>query len=206
MDKIRKIRKNQVLSVDDLVEGEVYEYVHEGTYQSRSYVEKFRLVLKDYIKRPSKFEKDDRWMIIKNLGSSEWQHVEHRSYADSGLIQYESGLWNPTNYVRRVQKEDKMKKVIGYGMGVGMNPFTGEVKMMPMRAEMDEETGKVEFFMEKEEEPVEEKETCFLCCAEVEDTREFHLRVKGLKGWSTDSFHLCEHCKKDRQGRIKAAK
>jgi hypothetical protein len=96
-----------------------------------------------------------------------------------------------------------MKKIIGYGMGIGMNPFTGEVKMMPMRAEMDEETGKVEFFMEKEE--PEEKETCFICGAEVEDNREFHLR-RGSKEWSFDSFRLCEDCKDHRRGRIKVAK
>ena len=97
-----------------------------------------------------------------------------------------------------------MKKIIGYGMGVGMNPFTGEIKMMPMRAEMDEETGKVEFFMEKEEK-VEEKESCFICGDEVEDAREFHLR-KGQKEWSFDSFFLCEECKEERNGMIKVAK
>lgn len=100
---------------------------------------------------------------------------------------------------------DKMKKIVGYGMGVGMNPFTGEVKMMPMWAEMDEETGEVKFFMEKEEEKVKEWKSCFLCGNEVEDPREFHLR-KGSKDWTFDAFYLCEDCKEDRQGRIKVAK
>ncbi|MFA5025644.1 MAG: hypothetical protein WC503_04015 [Candidatus Shapirobacteria bacterium] len=155
MDKERKIRKNQVLSIDELVEGEVYEFVHEGGPRSRPYTE--------------------------------------------------NGFWNSANYVRKIQKtEDKMKKIIGYGMGIGINPFTGEIKTMSMRAEMDDGTGEVKFFMEKEEEP-EVKNSCFLCDNEVEDTREFHLR-RGPKDWSIDSFFLCEDCKDERRGRIKVAK
>jgi len=107
-----------------------------------------------------------------------------------------------------------MKNVMGYGFGIGFNPFTGEVKVVKMRADVDE-NGKIEFFMEDEKEsftPKKEQESkpkekvvyCDNCDDKANDARKFYVR-EGSHDFEGEAMVLCDSCKYDLRGMLKLA-
>ena len=82
--EVRPTWKNQIMSPDDLVEGERYEAVHSHLPGDPRQI-RICVIGK-------------RKAAISNKDSLYPDDIFH--YADFGLIPYESGKWNESNYIR----------------------------------------------------------------------------------------------------------
>lgn len=49
---------------------------------------------------------DNKWIKI-GVGGGDTQYVTDASLADCGVIAYENGLWNPTNWLENMEDDIK---------------------------------------------------------------------------------------------------
>lgn len=83
---------SQVRTADEIVEGATYIKHYRTGGKRRMKV----------INSPHKNDEGRWWMDVEYMGGPLDGKQYEESLADAGVVPYESGLWNPTNWLERV--------------------------------------------------------------------------------------------------------